>query len=435
MGPIQNLHEILSWIRRRWRVMVLLTLLGSLAGVIIAMRNERVYSASAVIQVINPVIVATPEGGAGAAVPDVTRRVQMIEQQLMSRESLLDLAQRHHLFDGMAISEPEQVAQMRQRYSITSIAAAQQGFTRDGSLSALIVSASDGDPQTAADIANELADQLVQRSVDARQSNAQQALDFFRAEESRLEDDIAALEQEIADFRSQNESYLSDAVALRRAERARLMDGLRDLQAELSARQSELDTLDQTSTRAVVQRQVTALRDTVDQLTQQESEMRSRIAEIQDILTRSPSYEQQVLAMNRRMEQLQAQLTAAADRRREAELSARIEDDQQAERFELLERALVPEYPVSRSRKKVAVMGVAGGLILGMMLAYGLEWMQPVLRTAARMERDLQLRPVISIPFTLSARERRRRTLIWALGGLVLIAAAVGLALQFGGII
>ncbi|MCB1388606.1 MAG: hypothetical protein KDK12_05595 [Rhodobacteraceae bacterium] len=435
MGPIQNLHEILSWIRRRWRLMLLLTVLGSLGGMVMALRTERVYSASAVIQVINPVIVATTEDGAGAAVPDVTRRVQMIEQQLMSREALLDLAQRHNLFDGAPISPSEQVALMRQNFSITSIAAAQQGFSRDGSLSALIVSASDGDPQTAADIANELANQLVQRSVDARQSNAQQALDFFRAEESRLEGNITDLEQEIADFRSQNEALLSDAVALRRSERARLMDGLRDLQAELSARQSELDTLDVTSTRAVIQRQVVALRDTVEQLTQQESEMRARIAEIQDILTRSPGYEQQVLAMNRRMEQLQAQLTAAADRRREAELSARIEDDQQAERFELLERALVPEYPVSRSRKKVALMGFAGGLGLGLMLAYALEWMQPVLRTAARMERDLQLRPVISIPFTMSQRERRRRQMIWAFGGFVLIAAAIGLVMQFGGFI
>ncbi|PTW99783.1 GumC family protein [Pararhodobacter aggregans] len=432
MGPIQNLHEILSWLRRRWRLMALTTLLGALAGVILAVNTDRVFTASAVIQVINPVIVAASEDGTGAASTDVTRRVQVIEQQLMSRDALLDLAQRHRLFEGMPLNPSEQVALMRRAFTITSIAAAQQGFARDGSLSALVVSADADDPQTAADIANELANQLVQRSVDARQSNAQQALDFFRAEETRLETSIATLEDDIAEFRSQNEAFLSDSVALRRAERARLIDGLRDLQADLSARQSELDTLDQSSTRTVVQRQVATLRDSVEQLSQQEVEMRSRIAEIQDILTRSPGYEQQVLAMNRRMEQLQAQLTAAADRRREAELSARIEDDQQAERFELLERALVPEYPVSRSRKTVAAMGIVAGLMLGLMLAYGLEWMQPVMRTSARMERDLQLRPVISIPFTMSVRERRRRVMIWGLGGLVLIGLALASALQLG---
>ena len=279
MGPIQNLHELLSWMRRRWKIVLLFSVIGALGGVVLALQSERVYNANAVIQVINPVVVASTEEG-GDAAPDVTRRVQMIEQRLMSREALLDLAARHHLFDGMPLSPVEQVALMRQSYSITSIAAAQQGFSRDGSLSALIVSASDDDPQVAAAIANELADQLVQQSVDARQSNAQQALDFFRSEEDRLEAAIHALEDEIAAFRSANEGFLTDAVALRRSERARLIDGLRDLQAELSARQSELDTLDLTSTRIVIQRQIEALQEEIAQLEQQEAEMRGRINEL-----------------------------------------------------------------------------------------------------------------------------------------------------------
>lgn len=435
MGPIQNLQEFTSWLRRRWKVVLLLTVIGALGGVIMALQTERIYTANAVIQVINPVIVATTEDNATGATPDVTRRVQMIEQRLMSREALLALAERHHLFDGMPISPTEQVALMRQSFSITSIAAAQQGFTRDGSVSALIVSASDDEPQVAADIANELADQLVQQSVDARQSNAQQALDFFRSEESRLEDAISALEDEIAQYRSANEGFLTDSVTLRRSERARLFDSLRDLQAEISARQSELDTLDLTSSRIVIQRRVATLQEEVAQLSQQEAEMSARITEIQGILTQAPAYEQQVLAMNRRMEQLQAQLTAAADRRREAELSARIEDDQQSERFELLERALVPEFPVSRSRSKVAIMGLAAGIGLGVVLAFALELMQPVMRTAQRMERDLQLRPVISIPFEMPVRERRRRQAIWAFGGIVLLLGGVAAGLSAAGLI
>ncbi|MBN8292182.1 hypothetical protein JI664_09430 [Rhodobacter sp. NTK016B] len=434
MGPIQNLHEFTSWLRRRWRIMVLLTVIGALGGIIMALQSQRIYSASAVIQVINPVIVASSEDDT-AATPDVTRRVQMIEQRLMSREALLDLAQRYNLFDGAPLSPVEQVALMRQSFSITSIAAAQQGFARDGSLSALIVSASDANPETAAAIANELADQLVEQSVSARQSNAQQALVFFEAEEARLEEAISALEDDIADYRSENEAFLADSVALRRTERSSLTSALRDLQADLSARRSELDSLDVDSTRIVVQRQVEALQIEIEQLEQQEAEMRSRIAEIQDILTRAPVYEQQVTAMNRRMEQLQAQLIAASDRRREAELSSRIEDDQQAERFELLERALVPEFPVSRSRKMIAALGLVAGIGLGVMLAYAMEWMQPVMRTAQRMERDLQLRPVVSIPYSMPVRERRRRQMIWGFGTLVLILAGLGMALTLTGAI
>ena len=215
MGPIQTLHELISWLTRRWQVIVAITALGAVVGLVMAMRTERVYSASAVIQVINPVV-AVGEDGTGVTPPDVTRRVQIIEQRLMSREALLDLADRFDLFAGAAIRPAEQVAMMREAFSISAIAAAQQGFSRDGSLSALIVSASNGEPQLAAAIANDLADALVRESVSDRQSDARQALEFFSAEEARLEVGIADLETRIATYRSENEAYLPAAVAIQR---------------------------------------------------------------------------------------------------------------------------------------------------------------------------------------------------------------------------
>ncbi len=423
MGPIQNLHEILSWLRRRWQVIAVALAVGGLVGLIMAMQTERVYSASAVIQVINPVI-AVGDDGPAATTPDVTRRVQIIEQRLMSREALLDLAQRFDLFGGAPISPVEQVGMMRESFSISAIAAAQQGFSRDGSLSALIVSASNDDPTRAAAIANDLADALVRESVSDRQSEAQQALDFFSNEEARLEAAIATLETEIATYRSENEGFLPAAIVVRRAEQGRLADSLLALQQEISARRNELAGQDSGSQRAVTQRRIAQLNDELAQFTQQSDLITARIDEIQQILQAAPAVEQQIIAMNRRMEQFQAQLTAAADRRREAQLGARIEVDQQAERFELLERALVPEYPISRSRKKVAIMGVIGGLMLGIMIAYAMEWLKPVMRTAQRVERDLQLRPVISIPYAMPTVERRRRRLIWGVGLAVLLAGA-----------
>ncbi|GAB4260133.1 MAG: hypothetical protein Kow0013_03420 [Pararhodobacter sp.] len=427
MGPIQTLQELLSWLRRRWRIIAFMTLLGAFGGLVMAMRTERVYSASAVIQVINPVVAVDADGA-----PDITRRVQMIEQRLMSREALLDLAQRYNLFDGAPISPVEQVAMMRENFSITSIAAAQQGFASDGSLSALIVSASDDDPETAAAVANDLAEALVRESASNRQSEAQQALEFFRAEEARLEQEIAALEAEAAAYRSQNEALTPEAITLRRAERARLAESLLEIQQQVSSRRNELAGLDPNSRRALTQRRIAALNDEITELNLQASVLNDRIAEIQALLQDAPAVEQQLLAIDRRIEQLQEQLAASAERRREAELGARVEVDQQAERFELLERALVPEYPISTSRKKIALMGVIGGIGLGILLAYALEWMHPVMRTAARMERDLQLRPVISMPYTMPLREQRRRQMIWRLGALVLVGGLIAAGLLFG---
>lgn len=416
-------------LRRRWRLVLLCLVVGTMGGLVTAVLTERVYSASAIIQVINPVIVT---GDESAAAPNVTRRVQMIEQRLMSREALLDLAQRYELFAGAPISPIEQVALMRQTMSISAIAAAQQGFSRDGSLSALVVSASHSNPETAAAVANDLADALVRQSTDARQTGAQQALEFFRSEENRLEAAIAALESETAGFRSQNEAFLPEAVAARRTEQASLTSALLVLQQSVSARQNELATQDRASQRAVTQRRIQQLNDEIAQLSLQSATLNDRIAAIQTILENAPRFEQHLIALNRRIEQLQDQLTAAAERRREAELGSRIEDDQQSERFELLERALVPEYPISTSRRKVVIMGLIAGLGLGMFVAYVLEWLKPVLRTAARMERDLQLRPIISIPYSMPVSERRRRQMIWALGAAILFGGLVTVALMTG---
>ena len=180
-----------------------------------------------------------------------------------------------------------------------------------------------------------------------------------------------------------------------------------------------------------MRRRATQLTDEIEQLTQQAGVINTRIGEIQAALQAAPAIEQQLIALNRRMEQLQTQLTTAADRRREAELSSRIEVDQQSERFELLERALVPEYPISTSRKKVALIGLIAGIGLGLFVAYAMEWLKPVMRSAQRVERDLQLRPVISIPYTMPVQERRRRRMIWGAGLAILIAgvAVAGVAM------
>lgn len=433
MGPIQSLQELFSWLRRRWNLMGMGAVLGALAGVMLALNSEPVYEASAVIQVVNPIIAVEGDTrGAGAAVTDVTRRVQAIEQRIMSRDALLDLADRYSLFEGTALSQIEQVGLMRESFSISSIAAAQQGFTRDGSLSALIILVNNDDPQRAAAIANDLADDVVRQSVDDRQATAQQALEFFRTEETRLNADIRELETEVADYLSANEALLPEAVAARREEQGRLADSLLELNQQISALEAERAGIDENSRRVVVQRRITQINDQLGQLREQVGVIDRRISEIQEILLRAPQVQQVILANDRRMEQLQTQLTSAAQSRREAELGVRVAVDQQSERFELLERAVVPEFPTSRSRKIIAIAGLVGGIMAGAFLALVIEWMNPVMRSTLRMERDLELRPVASIPYTMPSQERRRRTMIWGFGLLILIVGLFAVASLLG---
>ena len=103
-----------------------------------------------------------------------------------------------------------------------------------------------------------------------------------------------------------------------------------------------------------------------------------------------------------------------------------LETQDQAERFEVLETAIVPEFSISASRKKVALAGafVSGLLALG--LAYAVELMNPAIRTAAQLERQLGVQAVIVIPLLTNRQQARNRRLGWlaallaAVGGVVL---------------
>lgn len=427
MGPIQSLDEVRRWLLRRFRLIAFVTLLVGVAGVLAAMNTDRVYRASAVIQVLNPVIAS----GEAADPNTVTRRVQAIEQRLMARDNLLNLGTAHGMFAGTALSPTEQMLLMRQSIQIEAVAAAQAGFSRDGSLSALVISASARTPEAAAALANDLADDVVRENAATRRDRAQAALRFYQGEEARIDALIADLEAEIAAFQTRNEAFMSGALTLRREEMSRLTENRLDLEREIGQARGELATIDGAA-RAVTLRRVGQLNDLIAQRSAEMATLSRRIDEIQGMFLRGAELELELSSMHRRMAQFQTQLTSAVERRREAEIGARLEGDDQSERFLLLESALPPDYPVSRSRKLIVVAAGVAGVMLGLGLAYLAEWLNPVLRTAAMFEREVQLRPVISLSYQIPARERRRRRAIWAFGLAVPVLAGLALLRALG---
>ena len=117
-----------------------------------------------------------------------------------------------------------------------------------------------------------------------------------------------------------------------------------------------------------------------------------------------------------------ADLSLAADRPADVEVLLRHFLDQRAERFEVIENAIVPQSPVAPSRKKIMAMGVGASGAFALGLVALLELLNPALRTSSQMERSLNLRPVVSIPYVRTARERlMRRLMIGATACLVLI--------------
>jgi tyrosine-protein kinase Etk/Wzc len=428
MFPILTFGEFASFLRRRWLVIVVVAILGAAAGVTLALRSERVYEAAAVVQIVSPVIAREDGPAVGAT---VTRRIQSIEQQLMSRDSLLALAARHNMFDGGPLTPSERAELMRRSLRFLVLGAA--SGSPDEPPSAIVIFANAGEPDTAAAIANELADTFVRETASSRQDEAQRSLEFFQQEVSRLEADIVALEGELALFQTQNQDVLPASLTPRREEARRIEEVRLTIQREVVQAQNELSGLDASSTRAVTQRRIEQLN---DQIAGRERELQlldARLEQLSALFQRAPEVAREMAMLERSLTQVQAQLTAAQERRREAELGQRIEEGDQAERFLLFESALAPEYPVSRSRRVIVMAATFGGLVMGAVLALGMEFARPVLRTAARMEREMQLRPVVSIPYTIPPSARRRRSRMVGGGlALALAVAVIAVMLVFG---
>ena len=165
----------------------------------------------------------------------------------------------------------------------------------------------------------------------------------------------------------------------------------------------------------------------IDQLAARQRGLSDQRARLEARLVRNPEVEASLHAVERQLDQLRERYADVARRHGEAKTGARLETNRQSERFEILEPALVPEYPVGPNRKKIVVFGASasGGLAVGVVLL--LQLMRQSIRTSVQMERELELRPIVAVPYVAIPGERRRRIMLWS-GGMALLAAGLWFA-------
>ena len=393
MGPIQTLDEFLNLLFRRALLIAVVTLVGTVLATMFALSRPQMYEAVAVIQVQTPIIEGQDSTQSRS---DTAANIQAVQQRLTTRENLLAMADRHALF-GPGLADDQKVNALRASVTFQNIAGAgEPAFGSSASVSALMITTRFGTAETAALLANDFAQGILDLSVARQSTKAKETLTFFTAEEARVASQIAALDSEITAYKNAHLGALdSDSSAARtsldtdlrriaqdllavQAERA-------DLEAKPRLRETDRRRLEQlTAQETVLQRQSKALED-------QRAAIDARTAQ-------SPEVERTLATYDRQAQQLQAQYAAVTQRKSDAETALRLEQQNHSEHFTLLERAVVPAYPSGGGRKKLAIAGAIGSLVAGIGLAFLLDLMNPVLRSAAQMQREVDIRPVIVVP-------------------------------------
>lgn len=397
MGQIQTFGEFLGLlIRRRWLI-VAVWLAGAVLATLYAASRPHVFEATAVIQVELPTVTdptAAPAASASA------QRLQAIEQRLTTREAMLAVIDRHGLYAGLPLSNDEKVHRLRLSLRFQPVAAAGQPlYGAPSQVSALLISAQAGTAEQAARVANDFAQGMVDAGASVQLTRLREAVAFHRSEEARLAAAIAEIDDRLTAFNRENADALPEARGLARDEIGAIDTDLREVEARVLALTAERDRLAALgSLRETDRRRADEVAADLAIAEQRAEVLSARRSALIATLARAPQVDQALGALERERAQRQSELDTTTRARIEAETAQKLEDSRQTERFTLLERAVSPDYPITGGRKRLAILGAFASLVAAVGAAFLLDLMHPVVRTRTQMERQLDLRPVVTIP-------------------------------------
>ncbi len=423
MGPIQSFAELRDFLLRRLNLIMLAFGVALLATVFLALRSTPEYQSVAVLSTrVDAVTDAALQGsGTGSA----ARLMQLIEQRLTARDTMLQLADEFDMFVGRPAQERADL--MRGSITLMSQAAVSIGFAPDGALASMIIMArSDTGPKAAA-MANTLAEMVLSESDAGRFARARQTLEFHQSEFERLSAELAAVQQQSRDFMAENYEVMSVNADMRRAEMSQIAADMQDLRRELAASEAELAAMAGQSTG---QRRQIQLRDVITRARAELERLEDQQLALEPFFRRSAQAERDLEILTNRETRLLDRVREVSAQVEAAERALRIESESRGATFEVVEEATIPEYPMSRSRKSMVMMGGVAGIFLGVLGAFAYEVLRPALRSARQVERELGMRPVLVLPALVLPAERRKRLIGWSAGACLFALALIAIVLS-----
>lgn len=214
---------------------------------------------------------------------------------------------------------------------------------------------------------------------------------------------------------------------------------IRALEARIAALESEISVVSDTTGDVVdlallrknqIERQIQRIDEQIVLIEQRLADVARDREALEAANSQAPQVQIELATLERQFSSIQANLSSVEAKRGAAATGERLEVNQQAERFVVIEQAQVPRAPIAPNRTVIAGGGVALSLALGVALIVLLELMNKSIRSAEDMNLRVGLRPIVVVPYIHTAREMRARRLrIAMVVGMVLIIAPLALYL------
>lgn len=480
-----DLNFYLALLKRRLPIMVSLVVVFCSVGLFLALTLPPTYRANARLLVESPQI--SSEMAITTVQTSADKQLQIIEQRLMTRANMIDIANKFGVFEDGSEMQPDEIFEaMAARVAISVSAGDRQRAT------IMTISFEDGDPRIAANIVNELVTLVESESASIRQTEAGETAEFFEGEVARLSEELTRKSAEIVAFKEANKDALPEEQEYRLNRQSQLLERLslyqRDLvsqneqrnrllavgtatgaptvsltpdQQRLAELRNELNGLlsiySETNPRVkMVRSQITQLQASmspggdasaaidpmqtmldlqiadidgrVEFLTSSIASTEAELVDLQAAIERTPENAIRLEALTRDYDNIQNQYNQAVSSLATAKVGESIEVQGRGERVSVIERAIAPNVPSGPNRKLVAGGSVFAGFGIATVFFVLAELLNRTIRRPVDLTRALGIQPLATIPFIESAAQTgRKRVMSFAV--LIAIIVAVPLAL------
>lgn len=147
----------------------------------------------------------------------------------------------------------------------------------------------------------------------------------------------------------------------------------------------------------------------LDDLSKEEQRLRAQITQYQNRLNLTPIREQELAGILRDYDQYAQSVKDFQSKLVQAQQTTTVEEHQEGQQFRLVDPPALPVLPSSPKRIKINLGGLAGGLVLGLVLAFLMDSRDQSFHSEKSLSQLFALPIVLSLPELLTPAEERGR--------------------------
>lgn len=177
-----------------------------------------------------------------------------------------------------------------------------------------------------------------------------------------------------------------------------------------------------------VRAQLNASRSELNQLVQAAKRVQEQLNETEQRILKAPDVEKVYKEFLRDYDNMQNKYREIKNKELEARISQNLEIEKKGERFTLLEPALYPDKASKPNRPKLLMMVIAAAGLLGVVVVFGVESLNPAVRGEREVENVIGELPLVIIPYIQTDEDiRKNKIRIKLVVGILLALGAVAL--------